>query len=484
MRQIHSPNCLILLSLSSCLLVACQAPTDTVTSSPEPIRAKKLNETSGPRASSTSIDRTAVTGAVPPGASDGSSLSMEAAVRRALGWHPAVDEANGHIYQSEERIRAAQAGYYPKINAGVNSGYQSTNRDGWRPKLEVSGSQMLYDFGKVSSSVDAESAGKKINSARLLLTVDNLVRDTANAVVEVQRYRELSRLSQAQVEGVKTIAGLVKERSDQGASTMSDKVQADARVESALATQWQYQSEANRWQVALASLVGGSPTSVNPKEGEPKWLANACNMEAPDWTEVPTMLEAQAQKEEAIAQLAASKAEAFPTISLEAATGYDLNSGRDLRTGNDRQPEYSVGVNVSSSIYNGGQTSARKRAAAYALQSSEAAISTARLDIQRNLLESRSQIGTLSRLLSSLQSRAEMMVKTRDLYREQYLSLGTRTLLDLLNAEQELHDSRFQMANTVHDLRRLRISCLYSSGKARESFDINPAMLRGGVITQ
>ncbi|MBC8716939.1 TolC family outer membrane protein [Ochrobactrum sp. Marseille-Q0166] len=428
------------------------------------------------------VDRVNVTASVTPKTSDHGSLTMEAAVRRAVNWHPVVEEATGRIYQADERIRVAQAGYYPKLNAGVNSGYQSNNREGWRPQFNVGASQLLYDFGKVASSVDAERAGKAIYHARLLLAVDNLSRDTANALIEVQRYRKLSVVAQQQVEGVKRISALVKERTDKGASTMSDKVQADARVESALATQWQYQSELNRWEVALAALIGGS--KPNPTNEVPTWLGKSCDVAVPDWEEVPAMLQAKAEKEEAKAQLAASKAEAFPTVSLEASTGYDLNASRDNTTSNDRQPEYSLGVNVSSSLYNGGQTRARKRAAIYGLQSAEAAISTARVDMERNLLESRSQIGTLSRLMGSLELRAEMMVKTRDLYREQYVELGTRTLLDLLNAEQELHEARFQSANTVHDIRRLNLNCLYSSGKMRQSFGLHTAMLTGRWTAQ
>jgi len=410
------------------------------------------------------------------------SITMEGAVRRAVGWHPAVSEATGRIYQADERIRAAQAGYYPKLNAGLDSGYQSNNRAGWRPNFNVSASQLLYDFGKVSSKVDIERAVKDISNARLLLAIDDLSRDTANAVVEVQRYRRLSFLAQEQVEGVRRIAGLVNQRTDKGASTMSDKVQADARVESALATQLQFQSELNRWQTALGALMGGG--TPNPTSDAPGWLSKACDTAVPDWEEVPAMLQAKAEKEEAKSQLAASRAEAFPTISLEASTGYDLNASRDDTRSNDRQPEYSVGVNVSASLYNGGQTGALRRAAAYALQSAEAAISTAQYDVDRNLMEARSQIGTLGRLMGSLESRADMMVKTRDLYREQYVELGTRTLLDLLNAEQELHESRFQIANTIHDLRRLNISCLYNTGKVRKEFGVNPKMVRGGTPSQ
>ncbi len=469
------------ISMTSCILAACQMSANNLALTADNLSQSKKIE--APRPLSTAgqspvavVDRGSVTSATPPRTPDRGSLTMETAVRRAVGWHPAINEASDRIYQSDERIRAAQAGYYPKLNAGINSGYQSNNRDGWRPQFNVAASQLLYDFGKVSSAVDTERAGKNINQARLLLAVDNLSRDTANAIVEVQRYRRLSALAQDQIEGVRRIAGLVNERTDKGASTMSDKVQADARVESALATQFQYQSELNRWQVVLAALIGGG--SANPTSDVPDWLSRSCNVAAPDWDQVPTMLQAKAEKEEASAQLAASRADALPTVSLEATTGYDLNGSRDTISGNDRQPEYSVGVNVSSSLYSGGQTGARKRAAAYGLQAAESAINSARIDTERNLMESRSQIGTLNRLMGSLQSRADMMVKTRDLYREQYVELGTRTLLDLLNAEQELHQARFQSANTVHDIRRLDINCLYSSGKMRQSFGLQTAALQ------
>src|SRR5690606_19374043 len=140
-----------------------------------------------------------------------------------------------------------------------------------------------------------ERAVRDISSARLILAIDDLSRDTANAVVELQRYKRLTALAQEQVEGVKRIAGLVNQRTDKGASTMSDKVQADARVESALSTQLQFQSELNRWQVALGALIGGG--SPNPTPDEPHWLGQACQAAVPDWEEVPTMLQAKAEKE-------------------------------------------------------------------------------------------------------------------------------------------------------------------------------------------
>ncbi len=471
------------LSVMSCILAACQMSADNLApTTPAYLQARPSAKTTGHETGAKTVAVSVpVKAASRVAEREHGVLSMEEAVKRSIGWHPAIDEASGRIHQSEERIRAAQAGYYPSINAGINSAYKNRDEQGWRPKLEVTASQLLYDFGKVSSSVDTELAGKKINQARMLLEVDNLARDTANAVIEVQRYRALVDLAQAQVEGVKKIAALVQERTDGGASTMSDQVQAAARVEAALSTQWQYQSEYDRWQVALAALTGGSTGSIRPAQDVPLWFANACTIQEPDWTKVPAMLEAEAQKEEAGARLEASKAQALPTVSLEASTGYDLNRGHSFTISDDKKHEYSVGINVSSNLYNGGQTSARKRAAGYALQTAESALRRARYDAQRNLLEARSQVDTLARLQSSLSARTDMMAKTRDLYRDQYVELGTRTLLDLLNAEQELHQAQFQIANVTHDIHRLSLMCTYNSGQIRQRFQIDVSGLAGRI---
>ena len=62
---------------------------------------------------------------------------------------------------------------------------------------------------------------------------------------------------------------------------------------------------------------------------------------------------------------------------------------------------------------------------------------------------------------------------TRDLYREQYLQLGTRSLLDLLNAEQEYHNARFENIDSAHELQKLAVECWYQSGRLGEVFELD-----------
>lgn len=397
-------------------------------------------------------------------------MTLERAVQRAVSWYPSMAEAEGKIYQSDERIKSAEGGYLPKVNAGLGSGYKNYNDKGWHPQATVNATQMLYDFGKVSSAVETERAGKNISTAQYLAKMDGLGRDVSHALIEVQRYKSMIDLANGQINGVKKIAELVKQRTDEGATSASDSIQAQARVDEATATMLQYQSQYNLWRTTLASLTGLDSGSLAVDDAVPPWLDNSCNVSQPDWNQAPALLEAQARKQEAEAQLAASKAAGLPTVNLEATAGYDLNNSASSASSN--QGQYSIGVNVSASLYNGGQTAANRRAAGYAVQSSEAAINAARLDLQRGLMESRGQISAMQRLIAPLQSRGQAMEETRDLYREQYISLGTRTLLDLLNAEQELHQARFQIANTKYDIRRLQIGCLYNSGLLREKFNL------------
>src|SRR5690606_9530830 len=130
-------------------------------------------------------------------------------------------------------------------------------------------------------------------------------------------------------------------------------------------------------------------------------------------------------------------------------------------------------------LYDGGAAAASRRAATEALASAEAAIRRSRVEISGSLLQAQSQIGNLQHMVATLESRGDMMKRTRDLYRHQYVELGTRTLLDLLNAEQELHQAAFDRVNATYDAWRLNVDCLYNSGRTRRAFGLDAASIRG-----
>lgn len=403
------------------------------------------------------------------------ALTLETAVRDAVAWHPSVDQAVAALSASDQDIREAKAGYYPQINGGIGPSLSVIGRTSWRPRGTLSGSQMLYDFGKVGSAVDIARAGERVSRAQLLLAVDGLARNTAIAVIEIQRYHALLAVAHEQLDNLNTITELVQLRVGRGATTRSDGTQAEARIESARATILQIAAELQRWQSNLRHLTGREG-ALDVAAEAPRWLDRACLVQAPDWDRLPTVMQSLAQRDEAQASYRGARAARFPTISL----GTDVDT--DLRDPFSQSNDVSVGITVSSSLYQGGARKAREQASFYALQSADAALATARLEARRALDENREQIDNLEERLETIGRRHADMQETGRLYRLQYFELGTRTLLDLLNAQQELHQTRFDEVNAQHDMRRINLECLYYSGQFRDAFALTGTVVRGVTL--
>ncbi|MCO7517340.1 TolC family outer membrane protein [Pseudomonas guariconensis] len=411
------------------------------------------------------------------------NLDLSRAIQLAVAWHPAIAESIGQLYQQHDNVTIARAGYYPQIRGGFNSGYDSgLTGNGQSQTFTLSVSQMLYDFGKVDSAVDSAVARVNGQQAAVLLAIDQVARDTAFAMIELQRYQALLDISRAQVKGLTAIAELAQQRSDMGASTRSDMIQARSRVEAAIATQLQYTALYKRWRTALGNLLGTqAPVSVST--AMPAALRQSCQGIDADQVLTPSLLIAQAQQADAQAQIALARAEGLPTVSLDPSLTQYLDSNDENGTvgGRDRT-RYGIFINVEVPLYQGGAITARKSAAAQALRAAEAANDAARLAVRQGLLEARDQTSSLEQRLSTLDFRERSISETRDLYRQQYLELGTRPLLDLLNAEQEIHQAAMDRANTRADLHRLEIECLYNSSALRTAFNLDSSTIQGVEI--
>jgi adhesin transport system outer membrane protein len=408
---------------------------------------------------------------------DNQTLGLEQAVRIAVDWHPSISEAIGTLYQQAEGINVAVAGYYPQISGGIKGGYTSGyGSDDGSQSVSISLKQMLYDFGKVSNAVEAARAKAARSQAGILLAIDQVSRDTAFAYIEVQRYQRLVDVAREQIRGVGDIVELARQRSDMGASTRSDVVQAQSRAEGAMATLQEYKALYARWQSTLTNLLGRQTPPQVSDTFTPS-MTNACS--APVGTDaLPAVLQAAAQRTQAQAELAQAKSEAYPTLSLQPSINQFLDDHYDDQNSTINRTQAGIFLNLEVPIYQGGAISARSRAASYALTAADSAEDAARLQARQGLGEAQAQTSGLTRRLSSLESRQNSITEARELYGRQYLELGTRPLLDLLNAEQEIHQSRFDLANTQADLRRLQIDCLYNSGALRRAFGIDHSTIQ------
>lgn len=391
-------------------------------------------------------------------------VSMTAAVQLAVARHPAVAEAVGRIRQQDQMIADARSGYLPKVSGGVRTVLDSTVEGQWRPVFNIAASQPIYDFGKVAGRIDAEIAERTARHAQMIGTLDGLARETADAVIELDRYNRLAAVAAEHVRDNERILKLTASRADLGASTESDRLQAEARVQAAQATLLEVRSLANRWQTTLSALTGlQMPIKMDARL--PAALGDACAGGPPDWSRLSSVMKADADIKGADARLRLSRAEMFPTLSLDGDVDVDMrNPGRN--------PDYNIGLKATASLYNGGSLAARREAASLAVATAQAGRAKAILESGRSLAEAKNRIVGLEQQKTLLSGRERTMKATRDLYEIQYKDLGTRTLLDLLNAADELHGARFQEVNVAHDVAALKVECTFFSGNQRRAFAI------------
>ena len=330
---------------------------------------------------------------------------------------------------------------------------------------------MLYDFGKVASQVRAENAGVAQQQANVLVSIDTIAHDTAIAMVQVQTWQQMVDTAKEQLEALSSIGTLTRQRNDEGATSLSDVVQTDARIEGARAQLMQYQASLESARATLMSFLGWN--SLNAISNDfPQKLARSCDVAEPDDRLVPAVLAAWAQANVAQANLDYADAQMTPTVSLEPEVRHYMNdryAGSDTR---DRT-QYSAWVKVQMPLYQGGGLTARRNAAGHAVEAAQSTIQRTRLDVRQKLLEARSQVMSLQSTLQ-IQGRQEALsARTRELYQQQYLDLGSRPLLDVLNAEQEVYQARFTQQQTLGQLHQLQLNCLYNTGQLRHAFDLD-----------
>ena len=405
------------------------------------------------------------------------SLNLVQVVRSAVTRHPSIADALATLAQQTAGVEFSRAGYYPQLRVGLGRGTSNAvSSSAGSLMAQVSASQMLYDFGKVDSSVTRAQALVRRQQALVLRQIDEVGRQAAEAALTVHRYQMLVDLAKAQVDAVDAVLELAQLRANAGLSTRADPIQARARLEGTRAYLGEMNAQLAQWRQRLRTLVGVE--GARPIDDLPAQFDDARWVSAePNFYLLPDVLVAQAERQAVQAQLVYAKASKWPTITLDASVNRAL-TGINPSTLERRGTYHSIMVNFNVPLYQGGGMDAQIRAAA----AEEAAT---RERIETTVLQAGDQarawrelaLGALGRL-EAVEARRKSIHAVRDLYREQY-QLGTRSILDLLNAEQEIHQAEADAQGVVHDLWQYRLSYIAVTAQVREYFHLDNTVVQG-----
>lgn len=410
-----------------------------------------------------------VTAAVSIGPLRAEAQTLQEALALTYANNPTLQAARARMRAVDENVPQALSGWRPTVVVQGRGGYAdgaATTRgirtDTERNLLSASATlvQPLYRGGRTVAQTRRAESQVLAERAALLATEQTVLFDAITAYVNVIRDQEVLRLAENNVRVLQRQLQAANDRFRVGEITRTDVAQAEARLEGARSQRSQAEGELQNSRAAFERVVGVPPRALVPpppirpvarSAEEAAQLAESNN---------PQVLRALYDEQAAIANIDVVFGELLPTLNLEASAFRNDNTAqRDTRATGSQ-----VVVALSVPFYQGGQEHARVRQAKQeAGRAREVVIETRRQVVEtarrawETLVASRAQISA-----REAQVRANQ-IALDGVQREALV--GSRTTLDVLNAEQELLDSRVALVRATRDLVLASYSLAATAGR-------------------
>lgn len=409
---------------------------------------------------------------------EGRPIDFINAIHMAVQRRPEISQSIAEVASQGARIDVARAGYYPKISGGIGTADLTKGERG-RQLINLEATQLLYDFGKTKSSVDVERARLAQSQARVLSAIDDIAYQVADSIVNVQRYREVVRIADEQIKGIGKIAEITDLRAQAGISSQADPVQAKTTLEAAQSNKIVQETQLRQYLQRLRTLLGYDVSNVEWTIPD-SLVTNANLYQDPEFNRIPDMLVAQLGVELAKQQKEQTKLTAYPTLSVKGTLSQAIN-GRNPNNNKDDGFYNSIMLEASSNFYQGGAISAQTRSASYAEEAAKSLVNSTYLDVVDRVRLIREEIENKQRQMSVLNARKELSIRTKELYQEQY-KLGTRSAVDLLNAEQAIHSAAQEIETARYDIYSAIVQYIQITGRSRELYNLNNMTIQGFEI--
>jgi adhesin transport system outer membrane protein len=355
---------------------------------------------------------------------------------------------------AQEQTRVAKGGYLPRIDVEAGVGKESNDYPEWdqndfsRDRVSFSLNQMLYDGFLTRNEVRRLDLAARTRYYEVLNASEVQTALTARTYYDVLRHRALVDLSQENYATHRMIYEQIERRVKAGISRRVDLEQAAGRL--ALAESNLLTDVTNLYDVGMRyqRVVGEAPApALEEPEITPNLLpATLKETLANAYVRSPLMNAAIANVWSANAAVDVQKSSMLPRIDVRARQ--DVWHDKDNIDG--RTEEGVVELVMTYNIYNGGSDAAEKRRL---LQKSNQAVDlrvkTCR-DIRQEVSIAYNDLHQIEEQKIYLDRHQLSIAKAREAYRRQF-DIGQRTLLDMLDTENEYYEARRAYINAERD---------------------------------
>lgn len=408
------------------------------------------------------------------------AITLEEATYIAIENSPQVRQSLARYREGVENIRLTQSGYFPSINLSAGLGKETTYSGNditlTRRELALSLTQPLFNGFQTKYEIERVKYETEADRWEALISVENTALEVAEAYANVLRYRELVALADLNLETHDRIYGQIKLKSDAGVGRQSDLSQITARLAKANSNRLAAINNLRDAESQYKRVVGEMPPEdmiypVPDRDMIPESLDDAIDSAL---KKNPALYGADFDVKATESFQQSTKGNNFPTVDFILERTW--NNNLDGQQGPSEDLLAMVRLNYN--LYRGNADVQRQEVAVQQnIQASEIRRNTMR-DIE---LTVRLAWAAFEATLEQKQHIRTHVIATKEsqLAYEKQFRLGRRTLLDVLDSENELFQARQDYVNADFDELFAEFRIFNAKGELMRAFRIYRPELLG-----
>jgi len=416
-----------------------------------------------------------------------SAQTLGEAVEIAIRTHPTVLAALASSRAADFGIREARAGFLPTLDLRAGGGYarsgNSTTRarpsrapgsgqsdDFFRGESSIILQQMIYDAFETRNRVEGAAARAGAADFSVLAAGEVIGLRAVAAYLGVLRDRETLALADINVERHRDVVDKLQAGVDAGTNSMADLDQAKGRLALTEATRAQLTGRLRDSDTAYLEAVGDAPGNVSRPLMALDTMPGDMDMAVAAAVETNPQLSAAREAARASSfDAEAAEAPFQPRFALQVQGSRNENAGGTPGPNTDA----SALVVMTYNLYRGGADTARLGAAKARRVEAQQREYEARRTVEQTTRFAWSAYTVASERVPQLQDQVKLTDSALAAYYEQF-QLGKRTLLDVLNGENEVFQARAALVDAEVALMIAQHQVLAATGRLLPTYQLSP----------
>jgi len=385
--------------------------------------------------------------------------TMEAALLRAYQNNPQLNAQRASVRATDESVPQALSGYRPKVAAAASGGGQFSNQlsTSTGRKIEegpqgphaagATVTQTVFNGNQTANAVRA--AESQVSGARegLRLLEQSVLLAAATVYMDYLRDAAILEVQRSNTRVLEETLRQTRQRYGAGLVTPTDVAQSDAQLAAGRTQELAAEANLTTTRANFRRIIGNEPGQLAPASPVDRYLPETLRDAAEiTLTENPNVTSAMYGIDVSFLNVKINEGALFPTVSLQAS----VQKTWQQTITQIRQFTASAVAQVSVPIYQGGAEYSLIRQSKETVEQQRFTLEQVRDQARADLITAWGQLLAGKAQIASSKSQVEAseiaLLGTR-----QEASVGQRTVLDVLNAQQALVNARVALVTAQHD---------------------------------